>query len=196
MFKKPHDTYHNLDFESALKTLREGGTILYPTDTIWGIGCDACQANAVQKVYAIKARDPRKSMLVLVDSPGMLSRYVREIPDMAYQMIDIADKPITIIYPDAIGLPENLIAADGSIAIRVVQDEFCRKLIQFLRKPIVSTSANFSGKPAPASFAEIDENIKMKVDYIVKFRQEEKRKFSPSPIIRMALNGEIKVIRS
>ena len=151
----------------AVKVLREGGTILYPTDTIWGIGCDATNEVAVAKIYQIKQRVDSKSMLTLIDNPNRLLQYVNQVPEIAWEILDVADKPLTIIYPNAKNLASNLIASDGSVGIRVVNHDFCRRLISVFSKPIVSTSANISGEPSPKSFYFISEGIKSAVDYIV-----------------------------
>lgn len=183
------------DIEKCLKVLAAGGTILYPTDTIWGIGCDATQSQATQKVYQLKQREDAKAMLVLVDSADMLSRYVEEIPAMAVDIIEINEDPLTIIYPAGRNLAGNLLSGDGSIGIRITSDPFCAELISRFRKPLVSTSANLAGRPAPAIFNEITEDIKTMVDYTVSWRQGDRRKRKPSGILRVKLNGEIEVIR-
>lgn len=182
------------DIYQALKTLREGGVILYPTDTVWGLGCDATDPKAVAKIYELKKRADSKSMLVLASGPAMLERYA-EIPEIAWDLIELTDKPLTIIYPGAKNLANNLIADDGSIGIRVVKDEFCIKLMDQFRKPIVSTSANISGNPAPAIFDEIDEEIIAACDYVVEWRRADNARSKPSGIIKLGPNGEIKVIR-
>lgn len=183
------------EIEKAWGVLKNGGIVLYPTDTIWGIGCDATNVEAVKKIYQLKQREETKSMLVLVEHPNRILRHVREVPEMAWQLIEVNDKPMTIIYPGAINLASNLISPDGTIGIRVVQDEFCRKLITKLNRPLVSTSANISGNPSPSFFSEIDEKIKNGVDYIVNYRQEETTTATPSSIIKVEINGEIKIIR-
>jgi L-threonylcarbamoyladenylate synthase len=183
------------DINQAFQVLKSGGIILYPTDTIWGIGCDATNAEAVQKIYKLKQREETKSMLVLVEDANRILRYVKEVPDMAWQLIDVSDQPMTIIYPGAINLAQNLITNDGTIGIRVTHDEFCQKIISKLNRPIISTSANISGMPAPAIFDEIAEEIKNGVDYIVTWRQEEQSKAKPSSIIKVGIHGEIEIIR-
>ena len=185
----------NNDIKKALEVLRKGGTILYPTDTIWGIGCDATNPDAVKKIYEIKQRSDSKSMLVLLDTAAYLSYYVDEVPEVANDLIALSDKPLTIIYSGAKNLASNLIAADGSIGIRVVSDEFCQKLISQFKKPLVSTSANISEKPAPANFYDIDEAIINAVDYVVEWRQNDTTKSSPSGIIKLGANGEVQIIR-
>ncbi|KXB08217.1 translation factor Sua5 [candidate division MSBL1 archaeon SCGC-AAA382M17] len=183
------------DINGALEVLRSGGVILYPTDTIWGLGCDATSREAVDRIYRIKGRDPNKSMLVLVECPARVERYVEDMPDIAWDLIDITNKPLTIIYHQAKNLAENLVAADGSIGIRVVQDKFCQQLISRFKKPIVSTSANQANQPAPGNFKEIDQKIIDSVDYVIKWRQNETKKSSPSAIIKLGPGGEVEVIR-
>jgi L-threonylcarbamoyladenylate synthase len=183
------------EIKNALEVLRKGGTILYPTDTVWGIGCDARNKDAVAKVFKIKQRAEYKSMVTLVCDHTMLNRYVKEVPEVAWDLLEAADTPLTIIYPDARMLAENVIAADGSVGIRLVKDEFCKNLIHKFGKPIVSTSANISGEAAPSSFSEIKLDILNKVDYIVNWRQKENNSVQPSTIIKVAMNGEFKIIR-
>jgi L-threonylcarbamoyladenylate synthase len=183
------------DLKNALDVLKKGGVILYPTDTIWGIGCDATNTKAVERIYKIKKRDDRKSMLILIDETWRLSDYIKEVPEIAQQLIEVSDKPITIIYNGAKGISPGLINEDGSIGIRVTSDEFCRKLIGNLNSPIVSTSANVSGSPAPQNFSEISEEIIKSMDYVVKRRQNETGKSQPSSIIKIGFRGEIEIIR-
>ncbi len=183
------------DIKQALKILREGGVILYPTDTVWGLGCDASNEKAVKRIYEIKQRTDSKSMLVLVENPAMISYYVSNMPDVAWDLIEVADSPLTIIYDNAKNFAKNLIAEDGSIGIRVSNEDFTKKLIRQFRAPIVSTSANISGKPTPANFDEISEEIINQVDYVVKYRQEDYTKAKPSKIIKLKSNGEINIIR-
>ena len=183
------------DINRSLDALKHGGVILYPTDTIWGLGCDATNSKAVERIYQIKERESGKSMLILVDYPARVERYVEIMPDVAWDLIDVADKPLTIIYPQAKHLADNLIAYDGSIGIRVVKDSFCQQLITRFKKPIVSTSANYSIHAPPANFSEIEPKIIDSVDYVVKWRQNETRKSKPSGIIKLGPNGEVKVIR-
>ena len=183
------------DIKQACKIMQAGGIILYPTDTIWGIGCDATNAEAVKKVYELKQREDSKSMLVLIDSSAKLQSYISEVPDIAWDLIEVSDKPLTIIYPGARNLAPNLIGKDGTVGMRMTQEAFSKKLCERMRRPIVSTSANISGKASPAQFSEISKEIKQGVDYIVKYRQEEKQKSAPSSIIKLGLSGEIKVIR-
>ena len=165
--------------------MREGGVILYPTDTIWGIGCDATNEDAVRRVYEIKQRQDSKAMLVLVDSSVKVDFYVRDVPEVAWDLIDLADKPLTIIYSGARNLAANLLAEDGSVGIRVTNEDFSKRLCQQFRKAIVSTSANISGQPSPKNFSEISEEVKSAVDYIVGYRQEEMSNPKPSSIIKL-----------
>ena len=175
--------------------MREGGVILYPTDTIWGIGCDATNEDAVRRVYEIKQRQDSKAMLVLVDSSVKVDFYVRDVPEVAWDLIDLADKPLTIIYSGARNLAANLLAEDGSVGIRVTNEDFSKRLCQQFRKAIVSTSANISGQPSPKNFSEISEEVKSAVDYIVGYWQEEMSNPKPSSIIKLDKGGVIKIIR-
>lgn len=175
--------------------MNEGGVILYPTDTIWGIGCDATNEEAVRRVYEIKQRSDSKAMLVLVDSAVKVDFYVQDVPEVAWDLIEVADKPLTIIYSGARNLPPNLLAEDGSVGIRVTNEEFSKRLCQQFRKAVVSTSANISGQPSPANFSEITEGLKSMVDYIVRYRQDETGHPKPSSIIKLDKGGVIKIIR-
>lgn len=175
--------------------MNEGGVILYPTDTIWGIGCDATNEEAVRRVYQIKQRSDSKAMLVLVDSPVKVDFYVQDVPEVAWDLIEVANKPLTIIYSGARNLASNLIAEDGSVGIRVTNEEFSKRLCQQFRKAIVSTSANISGQPSPANYSEITEELKSMVDYVVGYRQEEMGHPKPSSIIKLDKGGVIKIIR-
>ena len=175
--------------------MREGGVILYPTDTVWGIGCDATNEDAVRRVYEIKQRQDSKAMLVLVDSSVKVDFYVRDVPEVAWDLIDLADKPLTIIYSGARNLAANLLAEDGSVGNRVTNEEFSKRLCQQFRKAIVSTSANISGQPSPKNFSEISDEVKSAVDYIVGYRQEEMSNPKPSSIIKLGKGGVIKIIR-
>lgn len=183
------------DIKSALAVLQKGGVILYPTDTIWGIGCDACNEEAVQRVYAIKNRNDSKSMLVLMENAALLDRYVNEVPEIAFDLIELTDKPLTIVYDGAKNLAKNLVAEDGSIGIRITTEEFSSELIRRFKRPIVSTSANRSGNPSPSCFDEIEQEIIDSVDYVVKYRQDDTHKAAPSGIIKLGRGGEIKIIR-
>lgn len=172
-----------------------GGIILYPTDTIWGIGCDATNEEAVRRVYQLKRRSDHKAMLLLMDSSAKLNYYVQEVPDVAWDLIELADSPLTIIYSGARNVAPNLLAEDGSVGIRITQEEFSHKLCERFRKPLVSTSANVSGEPSPANFNEISETIKAGVDYIVRYRQDDSRQATPSHIIKLGAGGQVKIIR-
>ena len=183
------------DIKKACQVMSEGGVILYPTDTIWGIGCDATNEEAVRRVYQIKQRSDSKAMLVLVDSPVKVDFYVQDVPEVAWDLIEVADKPLTIIYSGARNLASNLIAEDGSVGIRVTNEEFSKRLCQQFRKAIVSTSANISGQPSPANYSEITEELKSMVDYVVGYRQEEMGHPKPSSIIKLDKGGVIKIIR-
>jgi L-threonylcarbamoyladenylate synthase len=183
------------DLIKAVEVLRSGGVILYPTDTIWGIGCDATNTDAVKRVYEIKQREDTKSMLVLMENPNLLSSYIIEVPEIAWELIDVADNPLTIIYPKAKNLAPNLLAHDGSIGIRITNEAFTQQLIQRFRKPVVSTSANISGQRTPQNFVEISDEIKKAVDYVVRFRQDDLTKSNPSSIIKLGVGGQIEIIR-
>lgn len=185
----------NEDIKKALEVLKQGGIILYPTDTIWGIGCDATNEEAVEKLYAIKQRDRSKSMLVLLDNPGKLQGYIQDVPDIAWDLIDLSEKPLTIIFNDAKNLAPNLISSNGTIGIRITNEDFSRNLCMRFRKPIVSTSANIAGQEAPQNFSDIDQDLIDLVDYVVEYRQNEQNKQTPSSIIKLGSNGEIDVIR-
>jgi L-threonylcarbamoyladenylate synthase len=185
----------NEEIKKAVEIMRSGGIILYPTDTIWGIGCDATKPTAVKKIYDLKQRSDSKSMIILLDKPGKIESYVEEMPSIAWDIIELSDKPTTIIYSGAKNLAENLIAEDGSIGIRVTKEEFSKKLCERFRNPIVSTSANISGEPSPACFSEISEEIRNGVDYIVNFRQKEHTKAIPSSIIKLEKGNVVTVIR-
>lgn len=184
----------NTDVENSLSVLQAGGLILYPTDTIWGIGCDATNATAVRRIYELKKRPESKSMIVLLADQRDLLRYVAS-PDLAvFDFLDAATKPTTVIYDGAIGLADNLVSQDGTIAIRIVQETFCRHLIKRFRKPIVSTSANISNEPAPRTFAEIPAAIQQQVDYVVQYRQQDATIAVPSAVVRWE-RGQVTVIR-
>lgn len=188
------DTF-NEDLRWAVEVMRRGGVVLYPTDTVWGIGCDATNAEAVRRVYEIKRRAESKALIVLVDSMAKLSGCVREVPDMAWSLVELADKPLTIIYDGARNLAGNLIAEDGSVAIRITQERFSKALCGRMHVPVVSTSANVSGEPTPKNFSEISQAIVGAVDYVVRYRQDDTAKPNPSSIIKLGINGEVKVIR-
>ena len=195
------------EMQKALEVLREGGVILYPTDTVWGIGCDATNPEAVAKVYAIKNREDSKSLVLLASDMDMICRYVREVPEMAVQLVEVNDKPMTIIYPGAVAgengcmkadrhvLAYNTVAEDGTVGIRIPMMDFCQQLVSKLGRPIVSTSANISGEPTPKKFAEISEEIKSAVDYIVDPSLEKGSTGQSSSIIKVGLDYSIKIIR-
>ncbi|MDR1004012.1 MAG: threonylcarbamoyl-AMP synthase [Prevotellaceae bacterium] len=185
----------NEEITEACRIMNQGGIILYPTDTIWGIGCDATNEEAVRRVYNLKQRTDSKAMLVLVDSPVKVDFYVRDVPAVAWDLIEVADKPLTIIYSGARNLAPNLLAADGSIGIRVTGEAFSRQLCRQFRKAIVSTSANVSGAPSPRNFHEISQEIKNAVDYIVNYRQDETKASQPSGIIKLDTGGVVIIIR-
>lgn len=182
------------EVESALEALHRGEIILYPTDTIWGIGCDATNSEAIRKIYRIKERPDSKSLIVLVAEERDILQHVAAPDLQVFDFIEEQPGPTTVIFDGAIGLPDNLVAADGSIAIRMVQDEFCRHLIKRLRRPIVSTSANISGEPAPTTFGDITPSIKAAVDHVVRWRQDDGTPAKPSQIVRWR-NGKYEVIR-
>ena len=186
----------NTEVETALNALRNGQIILYPTDTIWGLGCDATNEKAIKRIYEIKQRDDSKSLIILAADEREVLQYV-SAPDLAvFDFIEQQTRPTTIIFDGAINLPDNLIAEDGSVAVRIVKDEFCRHLIKRLQKPIVSTSANISGQPSPKNFGEVTEEIKTAVDHIVKWRQDDTAISLPSQIIKWNNDGTRTIIRS
>lgn len=180
--------------EKTLEILKNGGTILYPTDTIWGIGCDATNVDAINKIYDIKKRDKNKSMIILVESEKRLQDLV-DVPEAAWQIIDLSEKPVTIVYDNPRGLPKELLAEDGSIGIRLVKHDFCKKLISKLNKPLVSTSANFSGEKSPMTFSDINPEIMNLVDYAVEENRETVSEYSGSSVIKVWNDGRIKVLR-
>ena len=183
------------DIKQAVEVLRKGGVILYPTDTVWGIGCDATNEEAVARVYKIKQRDERKALICLVDSDARLQRYVRQVPDVAWQLIDCIVKPTTIILDGAVNLAPNLIGEDGSIGIRITQEPFSHELCYRFQKAIVSTSVNISGEPPAQNYRDIDPRIIEQVDYVCWSRRQEHKPHQPSAIIKLGLGGEVKVIR-
>ena len=213
--------YDKSDLEEAVRMLRAGGVIVYPTDTVWGIGCDATNEEAVRRVYALKRRADSKSMLVLLDAPGKLQGYVEEVPEMAWELLECtmedlprrtsslsdsivrsgdrtsmsAQRPLTIIYPGAKNLAKNLIAEDGSVGIRITQEPFSKALCERLRLPIVSTSANISGEPAAKTFRQISEEVLRQADYVCQFRRDDEEEKQPSSIIKLGLHNEIQIIR-
>ena len=187
------------DIKKAVETMRKGGVILYPTDTVWGIGCDATNAEAVKRVYAIKQRDDSKALICLVDSDARMQRYFRNVPDVAWQLIDSLKesdaKPTTLILDGAINLAENLIADDGSVGIRITNEPFSKELCFRFQKAIVSTSANISGEPAAQNYGDIDPRILEAVDYVCWSRRQEHKPHTPSSIIKLKENGEVEIIR-
>ena len=188
-----------LDIKNAVEVLRKGGVILYPTDTVWGIGCDATNAEAVKRVYDIKQRDDSKALICLVDSDARLQRYVRQVPDVAWQLIDSLQdsdaKPTTLILDGAVNLAPNLIAEDGSIALRITNEPFSKELCYRFQKALVSTSANISGEPAAQNFCDIDPRVVEAVDYVCWTRRQEHKPHQPSSIIRLRPDGEVTIIR-
>lgn len=197
--------YDKEDLQEALRVLRNGGIIVYPTDTVWGIGCDATNAEAVQRIYALKQREDSKSMLVLLDSPAKLNYYVSDIPDAAWALLEaVSDqpsalsdhKPLTIIYPGARNMAANLIAEDGSIGIRITNEPFSKALCEQLRHPIVSTSANISGHPSAPFFAQIEQAILDGADYVCRFRREDDCPHEPSSIIKINADNSFQIIRA
>ncbi len=191
--------YDKEDLQEALRVLRNGGIIVYPTDTVWGIGCDATNAEAVAKIYALKQREDSKSMLVLLDSAAKLNYYITDIPETAWALLEVSDssenKPLTLIYPNARNLAPNLIAEDGSIGIRITNEPFSKALCAQLRHPIVSTSANISGHPTAHCFAEIEQAILDGADYVCRFRREDDCPAEPSSIIQLHADGTFRIIR-
>ncbi len=183
------------DIRKAIDVMRRGGIILYPTDTIWGIGCDATNAEAVSKVYQIKQRADAKALITLVDSEAKVEAYVQDVPSMAWDLIDNSQKPLTIIYDHPRYLAPNLLAPDGSAAIRITREPFSQQLCLQFRRPIVSTSANISGQPSPQTFADISDEIRQAVDYICTSRQQERQPAQPSSIIKLSEGNVIKIIR-
>lgn len=183
------------DIRQAVEVLRRGGVVLYPTDTIWGIGCDATNEEAVRRVYEIKQRDDSKALICLVDSDARLQRYVRNVPDVAWQLIDCIDKPTTLILDGAVNLAPNLIAEDGSIGIRITQEPFSKELCFRFQKAIVSTSVNISGQPPAQNFCDIAPEIIKQVDYVCWSRRQEHKPHQPSSIIKLTSSGIVKIIR-
>ena len=183
------------EIKKTVEVLRAGGVILYPTDTVWGLGCDATNEKAVKRIFDIKKRTDAKAMLVLIDNPAKLQSYVEEVPDMAWDLIELSEKPLTIIYPQAKNLAANLIAEDKTIGIRVTNEAFSRNLCAQFRRPIVSTSANISGNATPSNFNEVSDEIKKEVDYVVNFRQDDMTKLNSSSIIKLGKGNLFQIIR-
>lgn len=183
------------DISNAIEAMRKGELILYPTDTVWGIGCDATNAEAVAKVYNIKKREDSKAMICLVDSDARLQRYVRTVPNVAWDLLDCVEKPTTVILDGAINLAPNLIAEDGSVALRITKEAFSKELCYRFQKAIVSTSANISGEPAAQNYCDISPEILEAVDYVCWTRRQEHKPHKPSSIIKLGLDGAVKIIR-
>ena len=203
--------YDKSDLEEAVRVLRAGGVIVYPTDTVWGIGCDATNEEAVRRVYALKRRADSKSMLVLLDAPGKLQGYVEAVPEMAWELLECTSplqlplqggrentesiRPLTIIYPRGKNLAKSLLAEDGSVGIRITREPFSKALCERLRRPIVSTSANISGEPAAKTFRQISEEVLEQADYVCLYRRDDEEEKEPSSIIKLGLHNEIEIIR-
>jgi L-threonylcarbamoyladenylate synthase len=183
------------EVKNALDIINQGGIILYPTDTIWGLGCDASNTDAIQKIYALKQRAQEKSMIILLDTENKLESYIREVPAIAYDLIEFAENPLTLVMPGAKNISPALIAADGSVGVRVSTHPFCQQLIQRLRKPLVSTSANISGQPSPQNFSQISDDIITGVDYVVNLDQHDLSIKKPSTIMRLEPDGKFEFIR-
>ena len=183
------------DIIQSLETLRSGGLILYPTDTIWGIGCDATNADAVRKVYELKRRADNKALIVLLQSESVLDHYVVDVPEMARELLEVAVNPLTIVYEGAYNLAKNLMGENDSVGIRIPHDEFAQTLCRRFGKPIVSTSANISGQPSPSCFSEISPEVKEGVDYVVKFKQNDMSRAVASNIILLRSDGTFKILR-
>lgn len=186
---------YEFDIEQSILTLSDGGVILYPTDTIWGLGCDATNDKAIERIYKIKKRSTQNPLIVLVHSEAMLLKYVEEVPEIAFELIENTQQPLTLIFSKAKKLSPLVCGHDGSIAIRVVNEPFCKTLISTYKKPVVSTSANLSNMPTPANFAEISSNIKNAVDYVVQYRQNDTNRMQPSLIIKILPDNSIEKIR-
>ena len=184
------------DIRQAVQTMRRGGIILYPTDTIWGIGCDAANDEAVRRIFQLKQRQDSKAMICLVDSADRMQRYLRQVPDVAWDLVEYADKPLTLILDGAVNLAPSLIAEDGSVGLRVTREDISHELCYRFERAVVSTSANISGQPSPTCFADISDEIKQGVDYIMRSRQNDTSKAKPSQIIKLALDGQVRIIRS
>jgi L-threonylcarbamoyladenylate synthase len=183
------------EISETTEQLKAGKIILYPTDTIWGIGCDATNSQAVKKIFEIKRRRDSKALIVLLDDINQLNNYVVKVPDIAWEIVEYSEMPLTVVYPKGKNVAPELLGENGSIAIRVTKNEFCKKIIWKLRKPIVSTSANISEQPFKGNFSDVSDEIKNAVDYVVNYRREEKIRTAPSRIIELGMEGEIKFIR-
>lgn len=183
------------DLKQAVAVLKKGGLILYPTDTVWGIGCDATNSAAVRQVYALKGRDDHKALITLVGDIGMLERVVNDVPDVAYNLIEYSERPLTIVYDKGVNVAPELMGDDGTLGVRVTREEFSSRLCRMLGRPLVSTSANISGEPSPRVFSEISDEIRGGVDYICASRRDENVPSLPSTVMRLCGNGEFKVLR-
>jgi L-threonylcarbamoyladenylate synthase len=183
------------EIEKALAVLKDGGVILYPTDTVWGLGCDATNAEAVEKINTIKGRSSDKSFIILLDNDSKIQSYAADVPEVAYDLITYAEHPLTIILSGAKNLARNVINADGSVGIRIIKHDFVQPLLQRFRKPITSTSANISGQSAPRFFDEINESVKNAVDYVVEWEQEDRQPKKPSTIMKLSPSGQFSFIR-
>lgn len=183
------------DIRLACEAMKRGGVILYPTDTVWGIGCDATRSDAVRRVFEIKRRADNKALIVMLGDARMLDRYVDDVPEIAYELIDVAVKPLTIVYDRGRNLAPELLGEDGSVGIRVTGEDFSRRLCRAYRRPIISTSANISGEPTPAIFSKISVEIKKQMDYIVQSRRFETEPHTPSSVIKLGCDGTVKIIR-
>lgn len=183
------------DVKACLDVLRKGGVILYPTDTVWGLGCDATNAKAVERIYEIKQRFDNQKMLVLVSSAAMLERYVDDAPEVAFSLIEYSEKPLTIIFENAKNVASNVLGENNSLGIRVTNEAFTHRLIEAFRKPIVSTSANIHNQPGPSNFSQISDEIKKVVDYVVLYRQNDMTEYKPSTLMLMKPSGEFKILR-
>ena len=183
------------DIKKAVEVMKKGGVILYPSDTVWGIGCDATNADAVAKVYAIKHRDDSKALICLVDSDARIQRYVRNVPEVAWDLLELAEKPTTVILDNAVNLAPNLIAEDGSIGLRITNEPFSKELCFRFQKPIVSTSANISGEPTAQNYCDINPELLEAVDYVCWTRRQEHKPHTPSSIIKLTEDGQVTIIR-
>lgn len=183
------------DIKAALEVLQKGGIIIFPTDTVWGIGCDACNEEAVSKVRAITNLSKSEGMTILMENAALLERYVEDLPEIAYDLFELSEKPLTIIFDGARGLAKNLLAADGSVGVRITAEAFSKELVRRMKRPVVFTPANLVGKPVPACFGEISPEIMSSVDYVVNYRQDEITQSELSSVIKLGRRGEIKVVR-
>ena len=185
----------NQDLNKCLEALKRGGVIIYPTDTVWGIGCDATDSKAVRRVFEIKRRADSKALITLVDSVAALERVVTDVPEVAYQLVDVAVEPMTVVYDRGIGVAPELLAEDGSIGVRITSEEFSRELCRRFRRPIVSTSVNISGEPAPHSFDEINPELLGQVDYVCQSNRDAPWASKPSTVLKLSAGGVIKILR-